>query len=110
MGCDQKIFKLVWWCHNLLSAFLAKGHLPRVSSQSVNDKGDNEKIPGVVHRYPGSFLTAEENPGEPQLGDRRSRLWDQSSPKMGSLTSKMRSVGCYSKSGKKMQGKKERTC
>ena len=34
MGCGKKIFKLVWRCHQLLSWFLAKGHLPRVSRQS----------------------------------------------------------------------------
>ena len=30
----RKSFKLVWWCHQLLSGFLAKGHLLRVSCQS----------------------------------------------------------------------------
>ena len=34
MGCDQESFKLVWRCHQLLSGFLAKGQLPRVSLQS----------------------------------------------------------------------------
>ena len=34
MGCGQKSFKLVWLCQQLLSGFLAKGHLPRVSRQS----------------------------------------------------------------------------
>ena len=34
------------------------------------DKGDNEMIPGAVHRYP-AYLTAEENLGKPQLGDLR---------------------------------------
>ena len=53
--------------------FQAKGHLPRVSRQSrlsANDKGDNEMIPGAVHRAPGIYLTAEEKTGKPQLGDR----------------------------------------
>ena len=35
MGCGQKNFQLVWWCHQLLSGFLAKGHLLRVSRQSL---------------------------------------------------------------------------
>ena len=35
-----------------------------------NDKDDNEMIPGTVHRSPGICLTAEENPGKPELGDR----------------------------------------
>ena len=36
----------------------------------ANDKGDNEMIPGAVHRCPDISLTAEENPGKPQLGNR----------------------------------------
>ena len=45
-----------------------------VSSQlrlPANDKGDNEMIPGAVHRSPGIYLTAEDNRGKPQLGDLR---------------------------------------
>jgi len=34
IGFSQKSFKLVWQCHQLLSGFLAKGYLPRVSHQS----------------------------------------------------------------------------
>jgi hypothetical protein len=38
-------------------------------------------IPGAVHRSPVICLTAEENPGKPQLGDRlMNGLCDQSSP------------------------------
>ena len=51
-----------------------------------NDKGENEIIPETVHRSPGICLTAEENPGKPQLGDLL--LCDQSSPQMGSISSK----------------------
>ena len=43
-----------------------------VASVTSNDKGDNEMIPGAVHRSPGLCLTTEENPGKPQLGDRLS--------------------------------------
>ena len=64
----KKNFKLVWRCHQLLSGFLIKGHLPRASLQSNNDKGDNEMISGAVHRSPGIYLTAEEDPRKPQLG------------------------------------------
>ena len=54
-----------------------------------NDKNDNEMIPGAVLRSPGICLTAEESPGKPQLGDRLMKgLFDQSSPQMGSLSSK----------------------
>jgi hypothetical protein len=66
----KKNIKLLWWCHQLLSAFLAKGYLPQVPRQShlsANNKGDTEIIPGAVHRSPGSYLTPEENPGKPHL-------------------------------------------
>ena len=51
MGCGQKSFKLVWQCLQLLSKFLAQGHLPRMSLEShhrANDKGDIEMIPGTL--------------------------------------------------------------
>jgi hypothetical protein len=55
----------------------------------ANDKGDNEMILGAVYRSPGICLTAEENPRKPQLGDRLMKgLCDQSSPQMGSLSSR----------------------
>ena len=61
---------------------------PSVTSV-VNDKVDNEMIPRTVHRSPGIYLTAEENLGKPQLGDRLMKgLCDQSSPQMRSLSSK----------------------
>ena len=67
---------LVWRYYQLLSGFLTKGHLPRVSRQSrlsANDKGDDEKIPGAVYRSTDICPTAEENPGKPKLGDRLKR-------------------------------------
>ena len=73
MGCGQKSFKLVWRCHQLLSGFLVKGHLSRVSRQSrsvANNKCDNEMILGTVDTSPGICLTAEENPSNPQQEDR----------------------------------------
>ena len=55
----------------------------------ANDKRDNEMILGAVHRSPGIFLTAEENLRKPQLGERVMKgLCDQTSPQMGSLSSK----------------------
>ena len=36
----------------------------------ANDKGDNEMIPGAVHRTSGICLMAVKTPGIPQLGDR----------------------------------------
>ena len=50
---------------------------------------DNEMTQGAVLRSPGIWLTAEENPGKPQLEDRLMKgLCDQSSPQMGFLSSK----------------------
>ena len=69
MGCGQNSCKQVWRCHQLLSGFLANVYLPRVPRQSrllANDKGDNEIIPGAVHRSPGIYLAAEKTPGKPQ--------------------------------------------
>ena len=63
-------------------------------------------IPGVEDRYPGIYLTAEESPGKPQLGDHQLRLCDQSLPQMGSLTSKMKSVGLHSTSAREKEGRK----
>ena len=49
----------------------------------ANDKGDNEMIPGAVHRSPDICLTAEETPGKRQLGDCLMKgQYDQSSPQM----------------------------
>jgi hypothetical protein len=87
----KKIFKLVWECRQLLSRFLVKSHLPQVLHQSrlsANDKGDNEMIPGAVHRSPSIYLTAEEKLRKLKLGARHRRLYNQSSLKMGFLTSK----------------------
>jgi hypothetical protein len=56
MSCDQKSFKIVWRCYQLLSGFLSKGHLPRGSCKlrlSDNNNGDNEMILRAVHRSPG---------------------------------------------------------
>ena len=55
----------------------------------ANDKGDNEMILGAVQRYTDICLTAEENPIKLQLGDRLMKgLCEQSSPQIGSLSSK----------------------
>ena len=73
MICGEKSFKLVWRCHHILSRFLANGHLPRVSRQSLlssNVKGDNKIKSGAVHRSSGIYFWAEENPRRSQLGDR----------------------------------------
>ena len=69
----------------------ANSPLPWVSCQShllANDKGDNEMIPGAVHRSPGVYLIAEANLRKLQLGDRMMKAVWQSSPQIGSNTSR----------------------
>ena len=58
------------------------------SAPSVaNDKGDNEMIPGAMHRIPGICIKTEENAGKPQPEEGLMKgLCDQSSSLMGSLT------------------------
>ena len=71
-----------WWL-DLATGSVTNSPLSRVSRQSrlpANDKGGNEMILRVVHRFPVINLIAEENPGKSQLGDRRWTLCDQSSP------------------------------
>ena len=70
MSCGEKSLMLFWRCHQILSGFLALA--PNVSSitSSANDKGDNEMIPGAVHKSPGICLKVKENPENSQLGDR----------------------------------------
>ena len=48
-----------------IESWAANGHLSRVSRLSGNDEGDNEMIPGAVHRSPGIYLTAKKNSGKP---------------------------------------------
>ena len=75
---------------------------PSVTS-ITNDKGDNEMVPGTVHRSPDVCLTAEKNPGKPQLGLCLMKgLCDQSLPQFPFL--QMRSVGSHSMSGRKEGG------
>ena len=51
--------------------FLINDHLPRVSRQSANVSSGNMVKAGAVHRYPGIYLTANENLEKPQLGGLR---------------------------------------
>ena len=65
---------------------------PSVTSVTsvANDKGDNEMIPGAVHRSLGICITAEENSGKSQLGHRL--MNGLSSSQMGSLSYCMENV------------------
>ena len=104
----KKNFQLVWLCHQLLSGFLAKGHLLRMSHQSRRSLMIRV-ILGAVHRSPGICLTAEENPRKPQLGDRlmkgavRPVIASNEVPFV-----QMRSVRSHSTPGKEKEGKTER--
>ena len=63
-GLRPKNLWLMWLCHQLLSGFLAKSHLPRISCQP-RLSANNEMIPWAVHRSPGLSYGC----GKPQLGD-----------------------------------------
>jgi hypothetical protein len=109
MDCrPKKCFKLVWRCRQLLSGFLAKGHLSPVSRHSrlsANDNDDNEVILGYVHRSPGIYLTAEEHPGKPHLmKDVRAVIASDGVPYFH-----MTSVGSHRTSVREKEGEKERT-
>ena len=108
MGCSQKNF-IVWRCHRLLSGFLAKDHLPRVSCQSVNDKGVNEVKPGVLHRSPGICLRAVENPEKSQLGDRLMKAVRPVIASSGVSCLQMKSERSHSTSGREKEDKKNGT-
>ena len=78
---------------------------PNVRSVT-NDEGINEMIRGTVHRSPGICLTAEENPGKSQLGDRLMKgLCDQSSSQMGPFPPN--EVGRIAQHVRKGEGRKE---
>ena len=55
MSRKKKNIMFVWRCHQLMSGFLANGHLPRQLRLSDSDKADNEAKPvrRVVYRYSG---------------------------------------------------------
>ena len=45
--------------------------MSRHSCLPEKERGDNEMIPGIVHRSLGIYLIAEECTGKPHLDDRR---------------------------------------
>ena len=91
MGYGQKTFTL---CGGALAPVRVPSQRPLGPSVAsvtslANDNGDNEMILWAVHRSPGICLTAEENPRKPQLEDHLMKgVCDQSSPQMGSISSK----------------------
>ena len=63
-----------------------------------------------MHKFPGICLSADANPGKPQLGDRLMKLCDQSMPQMRSLSNEVGRIAQHvrKEEGRK-EGKKERT-
>ena len=73
LGVDGRLWAAYIYIYKFLSWFLFKNQFPRVlrhSRLSVNDKGNNEMIPRVLHRSRGIYLTTQDNLRKPQLGDR----------------------------------------
>ena len=110
MSSGQKRFMVMRSCHQLLSAFLANGHLPRLSCQSSltdNDKGDNGVKQETVHRSPCIYLTVEENPRKPQLGEGMMKVVLPIIASNGIPYFQMKSAGSHSKSEREMEGMEE---
>ena len=83
-------------------------HAPSVASVTfvANDKGNNEMIPGAANRSPGICLTAEENPGKPQIGDFLMKaVWLAIASNVVSYF-QMTSVESHSTYGREKEGKK----
>ena len=71
----------------------------------ANDKGDNEMISETVHRSPGICLTAEENTGKPQLGDRLMKGLCHVIASYGDPYLQMKLVGSHRKEEGRKEGK-----
>ena len=78
------------------------------SRLSTNDKGDNEIIPGAVHKSLGIYLTAKKTPKNParrpSMKAVRPVILSNGVPSL-----QMRSVVSHSTSGIEKEAKKERT-
>ena len=88
----------------------ANDHLPRVSRQSrpsANDKGDNEMIPGALHRSPGIYFKAEKNPRVTSARRPSMKILRPVITSNGIPNFRIRPVGSYSTSGMEKKGKKE---
>ena len=95
--------------HQLLSGFLANGHLSRVLRQSrlsTDDKGDNEMILEAVPRSPGIYVGAEKKPRKTQLGNRLMKAFRTVIASNGITYLQMRSVGSHSMIRKENEGMK----
>jgi hypothetical protein len=109
MGCGQRSFKLVWRCHQLLSGFLTKGHLLRVSRQSLIINVIIKFSLGLCTDLLAFTLSLRKTP---ETSARRPSDEGAVRPVIASngvLYLKMRSLGSHSTSGREKDGKKERT-
>ena len=109
----KKNFQLVWRCHQLMSGFLAKGHLPRVSRQS----GRSLMIRVIMKwSWGGCAQISWHLPysrGKPQKTSSR-RLSDEGAVRPviasnGVPFLQIRLVGSHSTLGREKKGIKERT-
>ena len=93
MGICKKSFKLVWRYHQLLSGFLAKGHLSQVSRQSRRSLMIRVIMKwswGLCTDLLAFALQLRKTPENLKLGDCLMKgPCNQSSPQMGSLSSKL---------------------
>ena len=64
-------------------------------------------MPGVVHRSPGIYHTAEENPGKPQLGNHLMKTLRSVIASNGFPCLQMMPVGSYSTLEEEKERKKE---
>ena len=110
MGRGQKNFHLVWRCHQLLSGFLAKGHLTRVSRQSRRSLMIRVIMKWSWNCAQISWLLPYSR-GNPQKTSAR-RPSDEGAVRPviasnGVPFLQTRSVGSHSTSGREKEGKKE---
>ena len=101
MGCGQKRLRLVW---------RRQRHLPRVSRQSANDKGDNEIYRVMCTDNLAFVLRLRKTP---EQGGRLMKVVRPFIASNGVPYIQMRSVGSHSTSGRekngRTEGRKERT-
>ena len=111
MDCGQKNFQLVWRCHQLLSEFLAKSHLPQVSRQLrrpliVRVTNYPRGYAQISWHVPYSWGKTQKSSARRPSVKRAVRLVIAPN-KIPFL--QMRSVGSHSTSGREKEGNKEWT-
>ena len=111
IGCGQRSFMLMWWFHQLLSGFLASGHLSHVSCLSVNKGKKLYETWGCAqiswHLPFGWGKLWETSAKRPSEED----VWPVIATNRGPYLH-MTSVGSNNKSGRNREGRKgwEKSC